>query len=177
MKNLLSHTHFSIVVLLLGVLCLEGCSFYHNFIWYEPYLADENGKVIVSESNDEDSTSSQKNNYEIKDYYTKTTANIGPVFLVPFIPVPKSYRTGDLEIWVGKQEKCPVVSIDEKNVYGKVIENELLNIGLDNVFNVCHYGMLPIEQQQIYAIEYNGEVKRYLFIKNTWSLYFPLGLE
>lgn len=183
MKNLLSHTHFSIVVLLLGMLCLEGCSFYHNFIWYEPYLADENGKVTIPENIDEDGSNNDAS-YEIWDYYAKTTANTWFIFFFPFIPLGEDYQgphpyrhTGDFVIWVKKGEVCPVVYIGEKPVDGKKLEKEPDDItGMNKDYDLCHFGKLPVEQQQVYTIKYKGEEKRYLFIKKQWKGYRPFWI-
>lgn len=168
-----SHTNFSII-LLLGMLCLEGCSLYHNFIWYEPRLLNEKDEVITPEKDD----------YIISSYYTKTTANAWLIFFFPFIPLgedyagPHPYRhKGDLVIWVEKQNECPIVYVKDNPVYGKVFENEPYDItGMNKSHDLCHYGKLPIEQQQIYTIKYKGEERRYLFIKDQWQGYIPFWL-
>lgn len=176
MKNLLSHTHFSIVVLLLGMLCLEGCSLYRNFIWYSPYLIDENDKVGAV-NNDGDST--QKVDYAINAYYFKKTASIWLFFILPFDPFAEDYeitsfykRKGDLVIWVEKKAECPVVYINDNPSYGKVLETEEFFAGMED-HDMCHYGKLPIEQQQIYTVKYKGKEKRYLFIKKQEYAYIP----
>ena len=49
MNKMPSHTHISIFILILGMLYLEGCSLYHNYIWYEPRLLNENDEVVIPE--------------------------------------------------------------------------------------------------------------------------------
>ena len=44
---------------------------------------------------------------------------------------------------------------------------------MNKTHDLCHYGKLPIEQQQIYTIKYKGEERRYLFIKDQWQGYIP----
>ena len=203
MNSSFSHTLLSATILLLGMLCLGGCSLYHNFVWYEPHLIDENGKEISLEVDDKDS-SSEKSKYIIQSYYTKTTAVGGFMLLFPFIPLGEDYEgphpsrhTGDFVIWVEKEKEtpdpyrntqglviltskntpCPVVYIDDKPAYGKVLENEPYDItGINETHYLCHYGKRPIEDQQIYIIKFNDEEKRYLFIKKQWYGYIPIWL-
>ena len=173
MNNPFSHLGLSII-LLLGMFCLGGCSLYNNFIWFEPRLLNENDEVVIPEKDD----------YEIWNYYTKTTANTWLILFLPFIPLgekvdgPHPYRhKGDLVIWVDKQESCPVVYVNENPVYGKVLEDEPYDItGMNENHDLCHYGKLPIEQQQIYTIKYKGEERRYLFIKKQNKGYTPFWM-
>ena len=171
MNKMPSHTHISIFILILGMLYLEGCSLYHNYIWYEPRLLNENDEVVIPEKDD----------YEIWRYYTKTTANAWLIFFFPFIPLGEDFdgphpycHKGDLVIWVKKQEECPVVYVDNNPVYGKIREDEPDDItGKNKTHDLCHYGKLPIEQQQIYTIKYKGEMRRYLFKKEQNKGYTP----
>lgn len=179
MNNPFSHARLSVIAILVGILCLEGCSFYHNFIWYQPKLLNENNEVISSEK--EDNETSEKDDYEIWNYYSKTTANTWLIFFIPFIRLGEGYEgihplrhTGDFVIWVKKQEECPIVYVNDNPVYGKIHEDEPEDVtGMNETHNLCHYGKLPIEQQQIYTIKYKGEERRYLFIRNQWQGYTP----
>jgi hypothetical protein len=172
MNNPFSHARLSVIAILVGMLCLEGCSLYHNFIWYQPKLLNENDEVVTSEKGD----------YEIWDYYTKTTANAWLIFFFPFLPLGEDFEgphpyhhKGDFVIWVKKQEECPVVYVNDNPVYGEIFEDEPYDItGMNESHDLCHYGKLPIEQQQIYTIKYKGEERRYLFIRNQWQGYTPL---
>lgn len=172
---------FTILILLLGMFCQEGCSLYHNFIWYEPNLLDDNGKVIPPESTFEGNPESLNTDYEIWDYYTKTTANSWFIFFIPFIPLGENYQgphpdrhTGDFVIWTKKGEECPVVYANDDLFYGKILENEPEDItGINNHYDLCHYGKLPIDKQQVYTIKHKGEEKRYLFVKRQWWGYHP----
>lgn len=155
-QNAFSYTHFYL---------------YLNYIWYEPRLLNENDEVVIPEKDD----------YEIWRYYTKTTANAWLIFFFPFIPLGEDFdgphpycHKGDLVIWVKKQEESPVVYVDNNPVYGKIHEDEPYDItGMNKTHDLCHYGKLPIEQQQIYTIKYKGEVRRYLFKKEQNKGYTP----
>ena len=168
------HIHLLIIFLFLGLLCLEGCSLYHNFIWYEPRLLNENDVVIIPEKED----------YTIWSYYTETTAIAWLILFFPIFPLgedyagPHPYRhRGDFVIWVEKHEECPIVYANDNPVYGKVFDDEPDDItGMNGAHDLCHYGKLPIEQQQIYTIKYKGKERRYLFIKNQWQGYEPFWI-
>ncbi len=177
MNNSLSHTRLSAIAILVGILCLEGCSLYINFIWYEPKLLNGKDEVIEPKNNDSDTW-----DYEIWNYYTKTTANAWLIFFFPFIPLGQDYdgprpscHKGDLVIRIKKQDECPIVYINDNPVYGKIREDEPSDfIDVTKEHSLCHYGKIPIEDRQKYTIEYKGKKKRYIFFKNQVFGYIPI---